>query len=180
MSCRTSPHERRGCPAQASLRSLRKLGCEAGHDGSKMKRIGILPLITILFAFAPSPAFTQTCGWARETVTFLAKLPPAGTDEAVVAEVEVVKMLSAQPGVEWFFSHLVLARVVTPLKGVEAGQDIIVNTRDTLCDQTLSSGAIGRRYFIAGRFIKTETGETHFTGRWKRDLASGGMVRDAD
>jgi hypothetical protein len=23
---------RRGCPAQASLRSLRKLGCERGHD----------------------------------------------------------------------------------------------------------------------------------------------------
>jgi hypothetical protein len=145
-----------------------------------MKRL-LLSSLALLFFCAPiAPAFAQSCKWANETVTFLAKLPPKAEQEAVVAEVEVVKMLSAQPGVEWYFSHLVLARVVASVKGIEAGRDIVVNTRDTLCDQTMSSGAIGRRYFIAGRFVRTESGETEFTGRWKRDLASGGMVKDTD
>jgi len=33
--------ERRGCPAQASVRSLRKLGCERGHDESNIKTGGV-------------------------------------------------------------------------------------------------------------------------------------------
>lgn len=143
-----------------------------------MKRAGILAL-TVFLAY-PASAVSQPCKWRDETLTFLHRLPPRAEREEAVAEVEVIRMLSAQPGVEWFFSHLVLARVVSGVKGVEAGREIVVNTRDTLCDQTLSSGAIGRRYFIAGRFVKTETGVIHFTGRWKRDMASGGLVKDAD
>lgn len=150
-----------------------------GHD-KKMKRAGIFLALTVAALAFAAPALAQACKWANETVTFLAKSPPNAEREPVVAEVEVVKMLSAQPGVEWYFSHLVLARVVSGVKGIEAGREIVVNTRDTLCDQTMSSGAIGRKYFLAGKFVKTENGDEHFSGRWKRDLKSGEMVKDAE
>lgn len=138
-------------------------------------------LLTGLLLTLSTPASAQACrGWQWETLTLLDRLPQDAEREEVVAEVEIVKMLSPIENVDWYFTHLVRARVLHPVKGVAREEELIVNMRDTACDQNMTGKAAGRRYFIAGALRKMENGEIHFTGRWRRDLASGGLVKDSD
>ncbi len=142
------------------------------------ERFILIFLITIFSLASPAIACR---GWQFETVTLLNHLPATAQQEEIVARVEVIEPLPPSPTVQGFwFTHLVHVRVVEPVKGIANGADLIVNTRDTLCDQNFTEKTKGQRGYVAGRLQKQPDGSMHFTGRWKRDLASGGMVKDAD
>lgn len=142
--------------------------------GERLKT-AILVALTLL----PSPA--HACrGWQWETVTLLDQLPPQAEQNEIVARVEILQTLPPFPDlIDWHFTHRVKVRVIEPVKGTSAGQEFVVNMRGTSCDQNATGKIVGRRYSIAGRIEKAD-GIEQFTGRWSRDLKSGGLVKAAD
>ncbi len=143
-------------------------------------RVAVFVLTAI--AATAEPDYALGCrGWQWETMTLLNRLPAEAQQEELVARVEVMETVSPYPNIlDWWFTHLVKVRVIEAVKGATAGEVFIVNMRGTACDQNATGKSVGQRGYIAGRMEKAESGQVYFTGRWRQDLASGGLVKDAD
>jgi len=108
-------------------------------------------------------------GFKWETTTLLRTLPPTANKMQVVAKVAIVELLKL-PWLSGYLpggrSSLARARVIEPIKGVDAGRMIAVFTGGSSCDQVFSPHDVGRQGYVAGEFKKLENMGVVFQGQW--------------
>jgi hypothetical protein len=139
-----------------------------------------LGIAALLLMITPSIA-CRDAQW--ESATVLNALPKGAELEQVVARVEVIELLKPSwvTSDDWKSTPRIRVRVVEAIKGVQQGQEFIVETGGTSCDQAFRRNEpkfetyrINWRPYIAGQFIRVDTGEAVFRGAW--NLLGGKVV----
>jgi hypothetical protein len=141
-----------------------------------------LGIAALLLTVTPSIACRDS-KWG--SVTVWNTLPAGAELEQVVARVEVIELLKPSwvTTDDWKSTHRIRVRVVDAIKGVQQGQTFIVETRGTSCDDTFPHNEpkfetyrINWRPYVAGQFIRGDTGEAVFQGAWITNPATGKAV----
>lgn len=95
---------------------------------------------------------------SSETQTFLNALPKDATSKDVVGEIIILKTEIEKDS----FQRISLVKVITPIKGLQAGQEFSVLSEIHSCAKD-SDVKNRERYFIAGKFNP----EGKFYGLWE-------------